>query len=368
MPNNSKRHAFAASPNDKREPIVPITPNRKKRGWFWPLVIIAAALFSWWHFVESPIPTGESEMVLGKKETSEDAANPDVKPDQLKPSFDIVRMEKGEILVSGRAAPGALVHILDGKTEIGTAKADAKGEWVFLPVGRLSPGEKKLSLYTLDSDGKRIRGEQPAVLVVSKKPAEEIAIVAGGSKPSKVLKAPKGQNIGPLRVAKLDYTSNGELRVEGMAEAGSIVRLYIDGDMALEMDVDLGGIFTGETTLRLEERRTILRADMLKDGKVARRVEYKFTPRFFDEDNRALVIRRGDNLWNIAIREYGRGTDYVVLFEANSDQIADPNKIYARQVISVPNKDTERFEQLRKDGGRRVRRTGAYAYQMRRVR
>jgi len=109
---------------------------------------------------------------------------------------------------------------------------------------------------------------------------------------------------------------------------------------------------------------TQLRADMIKNGKVVRRVEYKFTPHFFDDDNRSLIIRRGDNLWNIAVREYGRGTDYVVLFEANADQIANPNKIYARQVISVPKQDTKRFMDLKRDGVNRVRRTGAYKRQV----
>ena len=33
---------------------------------------------------------------------------------------------------------------------------------------------------------------------------------------------------------------------------------------------------------------------------------------------------------------YGRGTRYTVIYQANKDQIADPNKIYPGQVFALP--------------------------------
>ncbi len=50
----------------------------------------------------------------------------------------------------------------------------------------------------------------------------------------------------------------------------------------------------------------------------------------------AMIIRHGDNLWDISRRKYGVGTRYTTIFEANRDQIKDPDLIYPGQVIDVP--------------------------------
>ncbi|AWN53742.1 LysM peptidoglycan-binding domain-containing protein [Methylobacterium sp. 17Sr1-1] len=49
----------------------------------------------------------------------------------------------------------------------------------------------------------------------------------------------------------------------------------------------------------------------------------------------AKVIR-GDNLWSISRRAYGKGLRYTVIFDANQRQIRDPNRIYPGQVFVLP--------------------------------
>ncbi|MCS6757919.1 MAG: LysM peptidoglycan-binding domain-containing protein, partial [Candidatus Devosia euplotis] len=48
------------------------------------------------------------------------------------------------------------------------------------------------------------------------------------------------------------------------------------------------------------------------------------------------IIRRGDNLWTIARRVYGEGVKYPTLYQANTDQIRDPDRIYPGQVFNLP--------------------------------
>jgi nucleoid-associated protein YgaU len=50
----------------------------------------------------------------------------------------------------------------------------------------------------------------------------------------------------------------------------------------------------------------------------------------------AVIIRRGDSLWTVARRNYGAGIRYTTIFEANRDQVRDPNRIYPGQVLKVP--------------------------------
>ncbi|SFL24724.1 LysM peptidoglycan-binding domain-containing protein [Methylobacterium pseudosasicola] len=47
-------------------------------------------------------------------------------------------------------------------------------------------------------------------------------------------------------------------------------------------------------------------------------------------------ITRGDNLWRISQRTYGRGERYTVIYDANQNQIRDPDRIYPGQIFILP--------------------------------
>ena len=57
--------------------------------------------------------------------------------------------------------------------------------------------------------------------------------------------------------------------------------------------------------------------------------------------NGAVIIRRGDTLWKISRRVYGRGVRYSTIYLANQEQISDPDRIWPGQVFSVPEKTSE---------------------------
>ncbi|MFH6784115.1 MULTISPECIES: LysM peptidoglycan-binding domain-containing protein [Methylobacterium] len=48
------------------------------------------------------------------------------------------------------------------------------------------------------------------------------------------------------------------------------------------------------------------------------------------------TVTRGDNLWSISRKTYGKGLRYTVIFDANQGQIRDPNRIYPGQVFVLP--------------------------------
>ncbi|RCS23192.1 LysM peptidoglycan-binding domain-containing protein [Phyllobacterium salinisoli] len=50
----------------------------------------------------------------------------------------------------------------------------------------------------------------------------------------------------------------------------------------------------------------------------------------------SVIIRKGDNLWTISKRTYGRGTRYTTIYLANADQIKNPDLILPGQVFSMP--------------------------------
>ena len=48
------------------------------------------------------------------------------------------------------------------------------------------------------------------------------------------------------------------------------------------------------------------------------------------------IVRRGDTLWKIAARHYGKGRRFPVIYQANKRRIADPDLIFRCQRIYLP--------------------------------
>lgn len=48
------------------------------------------------------------------------------------------------------------------------------------------------------------------------------------------------------------------------------------------------------------------------------------------------IVSRGENLWRISRRTYGRGMRYTTIFDANQEQIRNPHRIYPGQVFVLP--------------------------------
>ena len=51
---------------------------------------------------------------------------------------------------------------------------------------------------------------------------------------------------------------------------------------------------------------------------------------------KTVTVVRGDNLWRISRKTYGRGTRYTVIYGANSEQIRNPHLIYPGQIFVTP--------------------------------
>ena len=49
-----------------------------------------------------------------------------------------------------------------------------------------------------------------------------------------------------------------------------------------------------------------------------------------------VVIRKGDVLWRIAYRTYGRGIRYLDILKRNASRIDNPDLIYPSQIFALP--------------------------------
>ncbi|GJE46003.1 LysM peptidoglycan-binding domain-containing protein [Methylobacterium soli] len=67
------------------------------------------------------------------------------------------------------------------------------------------------------------------------------------------------------------------------------------------------------------------------------------TPRdVFVAEVSTAKITRGDSLWQISRRTYGKGDRYTVIYDANQGQIRDPDLIFPGQIFVLPTDDASR--------------------------
>jgi nucleoid-associated protein YgaU len=55
-----------------------------------------------------------------------------------------------------------------------------------------------------------------------------------------------------------------------------------------------------------------------------------------EPDSSLYTVEKGDTLWEIAEKNYGNGSKYNVIFEANQPMIKDADEIYPGQVLRIP--------------------------------
>lgn len=263
------------------------------------------------------------------------------------PSFDVVRIgPQGHAVIAGRAEAGAEVTVFDGHSVLGTAKADAQGQFVMLPDIRLESGGRELTLSSRSVDGKIIVGADSVILIV---PPSQVAAAEPASPPIAVLlprgtDAPRvlagGGQSRKLALDTVDYDENGEIRFAGSAKPDAPVRVYVDNHSVGDTKAGAGGQWVFVPGSPMAPGVHQLRVDQLgPDGRVASRVELPFQRTATAPDGLAgghAVVQPGQNLWRIARQSYGQGTRYTVIYLANRDQIRDPNRIYPGQIFAMP--------------------------------
>ena len=177
-----------------------------------------------------------------------------------------------------------------------------------------------------------------------------------------------------------------EIFVAGQAAAGKRVRVYVNDVLLGQATVEANGRFLIQTERNLPVGDYIVRADVLgndgvsvtaraavpfarqagesmtsiapvapQSGLVAENAgqeaggavasqasqamleggETSMAPALQREDG-AVIIRKGDTLWHISRRVYGRGMRYTTIYQANKDQIRNPNLIWPGQTFALP--------------------------------
>ena len=152
-----------------------------------------------------------------------------------------------------------------------------------------------------------------------------------------MLQGPPLARAGDLVVGTVDYDDVGRMTIAGRANPGETVRVYLNNEPLGDATAGADGKWTLMPGRAVPHGPQRLRVDRLATGGagVAHRLEVPFE-RVTVKPGDAVTIVRGDNLWNIARGALGSGERYTAIYEANRNQIRDPNLIYPGQVFVIP--------------------------------
>ncbi|WP_298566422.1 LysM peptidoglycan-binding domain-containing protein [uncultured Aliiroseovarius sp.] len=323
--------------------------------------------------------TPGGQVAITQDATTPDAA--DATPPAGLAGFDVVRVDpEGRAVVAGHGTPGSTLQLTINGAPLETVIVDADGNFVtLLDMPADTPGT--LGLDALDETGAVIEGGAMAQTVLIEPAASATAddqVADAGPAPEtgdataptvetgEQAAAPRvlladDQGIAVLQdgtgrpavdnvvIDAISYDEAGEVALSGRGQGGGNVRVYLDntpvqtakiaedGQWRLPLPEVEGGVYT----LRVDE--------LSDDGTVLSRTETPFkreepeqlaeaTAQVADAAARvqAVTVQPGFTLWAIARDHLGDGPLYVRVFEANRDQIRNPDLIYPGQVFKIP--------------------------------
>ena len=270
-------------------------------------------------------------------------------------SVDVFRVDEfGNIISAGKVSKEAKIEILaDNKKIIGADKTEADGSFVIFGKvqstglvqtvkirGKIEDeGEEKIVdsadlFFVLPQVEKNNEKE---VNKIEKKPL----IVRDDGNDLKILAPIQVSSVDSITLDTISYTQDSSAELAGRARLDNTIRIYLNNKLEGEVKVNESGAW--KTTLSdIQAGVYTLRLDELNDnGTVEGRLELPFK-----KEDEALIqamgegsitVQPGNSLWRIARKYYGKGIQYVEIFERNSHLIKDPDLIYPGQVFSLPN-------------------------------
>ena len=235
-------------------------------------------------------------------EPPEAADEAEATPDDSKPTFDTIRIERdGSAVIAGRGLPESDVTVILNGSPLGSVKADLEGAWVFVPEEPVPPGDHQLTLRMNRAGALSIDSEQSVALKVPERLGEQaLVVLSDANQPSRVLQKPeltanettvaKSDASDPeeqaqgnlpssmeLTLGTVDYDDAGEIIFSGRAKPGTSVRLYVNNKPVGDAPVAADGTWSFAGNEMIAPGSHSLRVDQLQgDGTVSTRIELPF--------------------------------------------------------------------------------------------
>lgn len=328
------------------------------------------------------------------------AASTDTTSETASVRVTAVEFDGSKIYIAGSAPAGTTIRALVDDTRVGESKAEASGSFVVEGDIQLSVGSHIITAEALDASGKvavRVRvpfsrpeadqstvamqpsgaaGGQSNATVSGQAPAavtDQAAFEALRTEVSKafgilsgLFKDGKTPTLDEVAAAKsatvIALRSLSEFRTAAsadpaftafVADISHKARSLLSLVEALPNDVVAVGKVIAGLTNRFEELNTAAPATSVPTNAAAPITDASGTKTFeqapLAHSESAVIIRRGDTLWQISRRVYGQGVRYTTIYLANQQQIQNPDLIEPGQIFDVPEKALPNAEEIHRN-------------------
>ena len=258
------------------------------------------------------------------------------------PAFDIVYVTReGLATIAGRAKPRAEVTIYANEEELASTVAQGDGSWVVSEETPLDAGTVELTLSMTTEDGLTVKSEETIIIYVPERKGDRPLVIRttpGGA--TEILQDPKDpdESFGPLALEAIDYDDSGSVIFSGRATPNRVVQVFANRQFVNQATSSDAGRWSMAASMA-PGIYTLQIVQLDENGQPEYAIELPFeraTADQIDLRDGKVIVQPGNSLWRIARRAYGSGFQYTVIYEANADQIRDPDLIYPGQIFEVP--------------------------------
>ncbi len=315
------------------------------------LLLIVLGFIGWkaaerFKIIEGPKDEISDAVSAGGDAAADEAAGPRA---PALPSFDIVYVTRsGYATIAGRAKPGAKVNVYANGDDLAETETDSDGSWALATDTPLASGPVELSLSMTTEDGLTVRSEETILIYVPEREGDVPLVLRttpGGA--TEVLQDPRNmpEGMGPLTLDVIDYDDSGAVIFSGRAEPNRIVQLFINRRLLGQAPSSEAGRWTISPEAQIAPGiYQLLVVQLDEKGRPAYAIELPFeraSPDQIQLRDGKVIVQPGNSLWRIARYAYGRGAQYTIIYEANADQIRDPDLIYPGQIFEVPDAEED---------------------------
>lgn len=301
----------------------------------------AAALAARPEPVETPAPVDVAIVDLPPPAAATEVVAPPVLP----PTIDAVEIDGEDNFVAGNGPAGALMRLYVDDVLVGESPVEA-GRWLVEGVELFTRPSQLLRVDAVEPETGRVLSStaisfeielpapevepvpMPEAVVPDTAPAEVAPATPPDPEPAALAEAPLTEGrpaLPPLRPV-VPRGETASVTILGAPASDALIDLSAaraQQDAAV-VTVKPPAVIARFETLAEPDGVAVLRAVPYGDPGAGRFVSGK------------AIIRRGDTLWDIAHRYYGRGIRYDTIVRANRDLIARPSRIYPGQVFDLP--------------------------------
>jgi nucleoid-associated protein YgaU len=247
-----------------------------------------------------------------------------------------VEIEGRTVFVAGRAEPGMTVRVYANDIFLGETTGSQAGRFLIEVQRDLPVGDYIIRADLLDRGGRTVVAR--AAVPFQREEGESIAAVAPPASPSAPPaspSAPVAETAPPAAAAQPPAQAPEPAKAEaGQAPAA-------DAPASPQDAAQASGTAPAQPPAQADAPATAQppatgQAPAAPEPTPATAEIAEVTAPKLQSVQGGVIIRRGDSLWRISRRVYGRGVRYSTIYVANQDQIADPHRIWPGQIFRLP--------------------------------